>query len=371
MGTIPRTFLLTTALLVAGLSAQQTTTHEPTTTTRVHSTPTPPTTEREHTTPTTASYYYTTTTEFVTTTTESSKKHSSNPNGQVAFIVGNVRTSDEVEIFSPDGKCQHSLATLPIAILPNPILFMFDEKIITCADTVYAYSEEDSNCWTYEAENDTWSRLETNKTWETFKRFGKPGILYDDVLFIVDDYRPEAFDPAMSAWSYWPKPINATSVGACMIKTNNSLILFGGLQSERTVQQYDVEAQSWKLLASPPMDIEYSGCTVLPNGKVLVLGSSSSIYRREAALYDVDKNSWTSLGGTTYDRFGTSLITLGDRVFAIGGGFDPDVEVEEYNYKDDTWIKIDIKPQLHRIKHTSMAVPASMFAHLPGGCTGI
>jgi hypothetical protein len=26
----------------------------------------------------------------------------------------------------------------------------------------------------------------------------------------MDDYKPEAFDPATSAWTYWPKPINAT-----------------------------------------------------------------------------------------------------------------------------------------------------------------
>lgn len=59
--------------------------------------------------------------------------------------------------------------------------------------------------------------------------------------------------------------------------------------------------------------------------------------RREAALYDIEANTWTSLGGTKFDRFGTSLITIGTRVFAIGGGFDPDVQVEEYNYDKDTW----------------------------------
>jgi hypothetical protein len=42
--------------------------------------------------------------------------------GHVAIIVGNIRTSDEVEIYSPEGKCQYNLAPLPLAILPNPIL---------------------------------------------------------------------------------------------------------------------------------------------------------------------------------------------------------------------------------------------------------
>jgi hypothetical protein len=65
--------------------------------------------------------------------------------------------------------------------------------------------------------------------------------------------------------------------------------------------------------------------------------SSQTPVRREAATYDPETNRWESLGGTKYDRFGTSLVTLGERVFAIGGGFDPDVQVEEYNYNEDTW----------------------------------
>ena len=54
-------------------------------------------------------------------------------------------------------------------------------------------------------------------------------------------------------------------------------------------------------------------------------------------MYDVETNTWKSLKLIKYDRAGTTLITLGKRVFAIGGGNDPDVVVEEYNYEDDTW----------------------------------
>ena len=77
------------------------------------------------------------------------------------------------------------------------------------------------------------SQFKTNKTWENYQRYGKPAVLYDNILFIVDDYKPEAFDPETTAWSFWTKPINATSVGACMLKVEDSIILIGGLQVER------------------------------------------------------------------------------------------------------------------------------------------
>ena len=53
---------------------------------------------------------------------------------------------------------------------------MLEDKIITCADTIYAYSEGDSQCWSYTADNDKWFRFknldphfESNKTNNFFK----------------------------------------------------------------------------------------------------------------------------------------------------------------------------------------------------------
>jgi len=33
---------------------------------------------------------------------------------------------------------------------------MLEDKIIACADTIYAYFEGDSQCWFYTADNDKW-----------------------------------------------------------------------------------------------------------------------------------------------------------------------------------------------------------------------
>ena len=42
--------------------------------------------------------------------------------GQVAMIVGNVRVSDEVEVYSPNGKCSYNLRRVPTPIIPQPLL---------------------------------------------------------------------------------------------------------------------------------------------------------------------------------------------------------------------------------------------------------
>ena len=38
------------------------------------------------------------------------------------MIVGNVRVSDEVEVYSPNGKCSYNLRRVPTPIIPQPLL---------------------------------------------------------------------------------------------------------------------------------------------------------------------------------------------------------------------------------------------------------
>ena len=38
------------------------------------------------------------------------------------MIVGNVRVSDEVEVYSPNGKCSYNLRRIPTPIIPQPLL---------------------------------------------------------------------------------------------------------------------------------------------------------------------------------------------------------------------------------------------------------
>ena len=90
--------------------------------------------------------------------------------GEVALLVGNGQVSDEVEIFSPSGKCQHVLPSLPLAVLPNPIVVFVEGRILLCADTVYSYTKSDSTCWSFTPGESKWEEFRTNLTPEPFKR---------------------------------------------------------------------------------------------------------------------------------------------------------------------------------------------------------
>ena len=78
------------------------------------------------------------------------------------------------------------------------------------------------------------------------------------------------------------------------------------------------------------------------------------------------------LGNGKYDRRGASLVSLGQKVFALGGGYNPATTVvEEYIDCATVWNKISQKMRSHRRHFGAISVPASMFKDLEGGCGGL
>ena len=217
----------------------------------------------------------------------------------------------------------------------------------------------------YNTTTDVWT--EYSNSVNTHK--DKSGALFQSKIYLQDPVHPEVFDPVSQEWNGWPKPPVNVGDNPCFLTWRDSFLMIGGSARHRTVFQFNHTTQIWTELdaATLSMDVFYSGCAVLPNEDILVVGSSNNPYM--ASLYNVKENTWTSLGNTTYKRTGTSLVTLGERVFVIGGTYG-DV-IEEFIVKDNTWIEVGSKLIINRYQHSTLSVPASLFAHLEGGCEGV
>jgi hypothetical protein len=189
-------------------------------------------------------------------------------------------------------------------------------------------------------------------------------------VYLSDSENPEVFDPIDKSWSQWPLPLKISGNEQCSLTWKDSFLLIGGQNNRRGVQSFNHSTQIWTQLddSSAPLDVWGSGCAVLSNQNVLVLGSANGTFYNSTALYNVEENKWTSLENTNNIRFATSLVSLSNRVFAIGGLTDV---VEEFNSEDNTWIPVDAKPMISRYFHSTISVPAHLFAHMEGGCVGI
>ena len=94
-----------------------------------------------------------------------------------------------------------------------------------------------------------------------------------------------------------------------------------------------------KFIETHSLLFNFLACHVLPNDLILVAGSTFDPF--EIALYNVETNRWTVLEQGVYHGRGASLITLGQRVFFIGG---EDAEIiEEFDYNTNTWSVLNLK----------------------------
>ena len=204
-----------------------------------------------------------------------------------------------------------------------------------------------------------------------------PGVLHESKVYIVDFSNPEVLDTQSNEWSSLPSPQISHDPMSCLLSWRDSLILIGsvvragGGEYQYAVEMFDVASQSWRFLdTSAPLIVHGSGCAVLPNGEIIILGSCNDPYRNASFIYNVEKNEWRQVGDSSYDRCRTSLVVLGARVFAVGGFKNPSA-VEEFNAASKSWTLTNSSPIVPRNSHSMVAVPPHLFADLPGGCSGL
>jgi len=282
--------------------------------------------------------------------------------GFVAFVVGGFGHK-EVELYSPDGTCQHSLAPFPVSGSEyfEPVLAFMDEKILACG------GRQNKNCFLYHSNNDTWADYSNSTCYHD----EQPGEIFNGKLYIVDDSNPEVFDPVSYSWSSWPTPLNKTELGPCLVAWKDTFILLGGYYDRRQIQTFNHSSNTWQVLdlSSVPIEIYLSGCILLPNNEILVVGSDYTAFESSATLYNIEANTWNKLPDISVNRHGTSLVLLGTRVFAIAS--DDTNVIEEFHYNNNTWSSVEAKLIVSRFHHGTIALPAELFQHLPGGCVGV
>jgi len=277
--------------------------------------------------------------------------------GYVALVVGG--RIDSVELYSPTGNCSHQLADFPIPS-NNPVLVFVNEMIIGC------YGGH--SCWEYNAKENNWSVIAR----APFAQIYQPGVVYQEKVYIIDEASPQVFDPSSKTWSSWPSSPNKFTNAAWMVGWKDCIILLGGLSNVRGVQIFNITEQTWTVMDSSqvPMDLWWSSSLTLPNGNIFIVGSYVNQYQYSAAFYNPADNSWTELEKTSNSHFGTILVQLGSRIFAIDGGY-TDL-VEEFILETNTWESVDVELLVKRDGwHSVLALPARLFSHLPGGCQGI
>lgn len=241
----------------------------------------------------------------------------------------------------------------------NAVLVFSNNRIIAC---------NEDGCWEYNPHNNVWVKLVK----ASFENLNQPGVVLDNKLYIVSHYRVKILDLMTNYWSTGPKPPIIFGPGPSIVGWKDLVIVLGGSYSDMVVQVFNVTSQTWIIQSSDnvTMKMDWSSSLLIGENEILIVGSDKSSFHHSAAIYNPETNSWTSLPDSKVNHKGSRLVKLGSRIFAIDGR-DTDT-VEEFFATNATWSLIGLKPiNKYDGYHSIVAVPASLFTHLPRGCKGV
>lgn len=274
--------------------------------------------------------------------------------------------------------CNHPLANLPLELYANFFIGSYKGKIFTCMGFNSQSIGDTSNCYQYNIATDTWSFM----TASTYFHRWKPGLIYQNELYFIDNPNPETYNLDTNQWSAGITVPYATGENPCIVNYLDTLIIFGGSSYPTGMQQYNFTSKTWTNLPYLSSGYSYFGCTLLPASsdapisdplfadRILMMQSQSSDVL--GTIYDISSSQFLPISPTTYGHRYNQILSMGRRVFVVAGyNGAPHNIVEEYHQHNNSWTVVPTRLLNSRYHPSATIVPAHWFKHISGGCQGI
>jgi N-acetylneuraminic acid mutarotase len=201
-------------------------------------------------------------------------------------------------------------------------------------DNLFGYFE---SAWLYDPASNTWSpaaAMASQRTGFTATRLPNGKVLAAGGMGDANA-SAELYDPAVRAWS----PAASMAVGryghsATLLPSGKVLVAGGGPANgdsayTATAELYDPKTNTWSSAGSMAAGRSDHSATLLPSGKVLVVGGyralrerkgDESEYVAEAELYDPARNAWSPAGSMKVSRAGhTATLLPSGKVLIVSG----------------------------------------------------
>jgi uncharacterized protein (TIGR03437 family) len=179
----------------------------------------------------------------------------------------------------------------------------------------------------------------------------------------------EIYDPVTAKWTINDNKLNvarakatATLLPLSQLPASGTVLLAGGENAGGVVKEaelYDPAAKKWTLTGSLTKARSEHTATLLPNGRVLVIGGSDSSLNslKSAETFDPRLGSWNDVRATmNVARRQHTATLLGDGGVLVAGGFDGAVALnssEAFSPLKQLWMPISAAMNEKRRGHTA------------------
>jgi N-acetylneuraminic acid mutarotase len=167
-------------------------------------------------------------------------------------------------------------------------------------------------------------------------------VLLDGRVLASDGNRVELYRPEIGQWKAVSAVASANhSDGASFVlMANGKILVSGGFDSGASVastEVFDPSAEKWTTVGSLATSRQGHRSVLLPTGKVLVVaGGTGSVAHAcacgmhpaaQAELFDPATNAWSSAGTLATPRFGSSVTLMPTgKVLVVGGSIDGGID---------------------------------------------
>ncbi len=159
----------------------------------------------------------------------------------------------------------------------------------------------------------------------------------------------EAYDPRADRWEA-VAPLPSPLAAYALASLNGRLYLFGGWNGARSLSDtwiYDPMTASWSSGTSMPEPRAFLAASSLEGVIYVVGGYDGQRELSTVTVYDpagegTDAGPWSARAALTQSRGGLGLVSLGPRLYAVGGGWtEPMAYNEQYDTRTGAWSRIE------------------------------
>jgi hypothetical protein len=171
----------------------------------------------------------------------------------------------------------------------------------------------------------------------------------------------ELFDPVTDEWSPTGSLTHERYEHTATLLPSGKVLVVGAPRRPQPAELYDPATGTWTLTGQPLLARSQHSATLLPSGQVLITGGYNNTYLGSAELYDPATGTWSMTGSMARPRSQHSAILLLSGKVLVIGGFTPTFQefasTELYDPATGTWSMTGAMAQ-PRTAHTATLLPS-------------